>query len=260
MVIGWVDRQAEGDTAWRRVEAAQRDPRLPCLLIPQPAHAVLAGDLAAALLQTAFGELPPEILRAIQLHDSGWAANDAQQIQRLRDPARPGGKVVSFVAIPAAEAREAWTASIEIVEELTSVGARVVSKHFVMLAGQDPAHRTFIHAEGERRQRLENATLADGKRPTEADFDRWTAALQFCDLLSLYLLSGLTAPVKLSVAHPATPEVGAGVVLELEPGGLRLSAPILRAGSAFRVHALKHPLPAQGARVELLSWQVRELG
>ena len=89
MVIGWVHRDQQGASAWAQVEAAQRDVRLPCLLVPQPAHAVLAGELAAALLPTAFGELPPEIQRAIQMHDTGWAASDAQQIQRLRSGAGP---------------------------------------------------------------------------------------------------------------------------------------------------------------------------
>ncbi len=50
MVIGWAHREQQGASAWAQVEAAQRDVRLPCLLVPQPAHAVLAGELAAALL------------------------------------------------------------------------------------------------------------------------------------------------------------------------------------------------------------------
>src|SRR5271156_5953704 len=100
MVIGWVHREQQGASAWAQVEAAQRDVRLPCLLVPQPAHAVLAGELAAALLPTVFGELPPEIQRAIQMHDTGWAASDAQQIQRLRSGQAAKGIPVSFVAIP----------------------------------------------------------------------------------------------------------------------------------------------------------------
>jgi hypothetical protein len=47
MVIGWLQQEKEdgvpeGASAWARVEAAQRQRRLPCLLVPQPAHAVLA--------------------------------------------------------------------------------------------------------------------------------------------------------------------------------------------------------------------------
>ena len=44
MVIGWLQQEPEdglleGASAWARVEAAQRLKRLPCLLVPQPAHA-----------------------------------------------------------------------------------------------------------------------------------------------------------------------------------------------------------------------------
>src|SRR5271155_3219156 len=109
MVIGWVHREQQDGSAWAQVEAAQRDVRLPCLLVPQPAHAVLAGELAGALLPTAFGGLPPEIQRAIQMHDTGWAASDAQQIQRLRSGSGSTAAPVSFIAISPEEAAEAWT-------------------------------------------------------------------------------------------------------------------------------------------------------
>src|SRR5579859_2192669 len=107
MVIGWLqqqqeDRPEEGASAWTRVEAAQRQKRPACLLVPQPAHAVFAGELAEGLI--CFGKLPPEITRAIQMHDTGWAASDAQQIQRLRSGGAQAGDVVSFISIPPREA------------------------------------------------------------------------------------------------------------------------------------------------------------
>ena len=91
MVIGWLRREngAAGpepgrSSPWRMVEEAQKNPRLPCLLTPQPAHAVMAGDLAQALLPSVFGEIPQEIQQAIMMHDTGWAMIDAAQLQRLR--------------------------------------------------------------------------------------------------------------------------------------------------------------------------------
>ena len=62
MVIGWPEHEPKDGaqasaSAWAQVEAAQRDVRLPCLLVPQPSHAVLAGELAAALLPAPFGPL-----------------------------------------------------------------------------------------------------------------------------------------------------------------------------------------------------------
>ena len=185
MVIGSLQQETApfATSAWAKVEAAQRKIGLPCLLVPQPAHAVLAGELAAAL--TCFGELPPEIVRAIQMHDTGWALSDAQQIQRLRSAQGARGTPLSFVAIAPTEVEEAWTASIDTVETFSRTGAAVVSRHFTRIGQHDQAHRHFLQAEKSRQQRL-------GGSPQ--DIDRWTAALGFCDLVSLYLLSGLRGP------------------------------------------------------------------
>ncbi len=254
MVIGWLRRDLEGDdqtSAWARVDAAQRDARLPCLLVPQPAHAVLAGELAAGLLDTAFGELPAEIRQAIQMHDTGWASSDAQQIQRLRS-GPPEGKAVSFVAVSPAEASEAWTASIESVEALSKTGAIVVSRHFSLLAQHDQAHhQRFLQAEKSRQRKLE------GRQKVE-DLQRWTAALGFCDLVSLYLLTGLSREVEFPLAHPASlqAQTSPRVRLQIDGRNLRFTPGTVRTGSSLTIQALKHPLPAQGPRAETLQWEV----
>jgi hypothetical protein len=254
MVIGWLKRELEGDdqtSAWARVDAAQRDVRLPCLLVPQPAHAVLAGELAAGLLATSFGELPPDIKQAIQMHDTGWASSDAQQIQRLRSGPQ-AGNVVSFVAVSPAEAAEAWTASIDSVEALSKTGAIIVGRHFSLLAQHDQAHhQRFLQAEKSRQRKLED------KQKVE-DLDRWTAALGFCDLVSLYLLSGLSREVEFPLAHPASPQARTAprVRLEIDGRNLRFTPGTVRIGSSLTIQALKHPLPAQGPRAETLEWKV----
>ena len=195
MVIGWLPGE-EGSggpsSAWGRVEAAQRSARLPCLLVPQPAHAVLAGEIADALLPASFGALPPEIVRAIQMHDTGWAASDAQQIQRLRSGGPQAGKAVpiSFVAIPPGEAVEAWTTSIDTIEGWSKIGAIIVSRHFSLLVEHDQAHhQRFLQSERLRQRKLESSSMAKSE-----DLERWAAALGFCDLVSLYLASGLSQP------------------------------------------------------------------
>src|ERR1700749_1642085 len=104
MVIGFDQRESGGTSAagsaWAQVEAAQRDVRLPCLLVPQPAHAVLAGELAAALPPAPFAPLPREMERAIRMHDPGWAASDAEQIHRLRSGSAGANTApVSFIAV-----------------------------------------------------------------------------------------------------------------------------------------------------------------
>jgi Protein of unknown function (DUF3891) len=254
MVIGWVQRKLEGanGSAWPLVDAAQRNVQLPCLLVPQPSHAVLAGEIANALMPAAFGELPRVIKQAIQMHDTGWASSDAQQIQRLRGSQGSSLAPVSFVAIPPAEMIEAWTASIEAVEALSKEGALVVSRHFTLLARPDPAHQRFVKAEQARQQRLA------GGAPLEADLVRWTHALGFCDLASLYLLSGLNREVELPLAHPASPEAATAPRVTLSFAGktLRFAPVTLQAGSSLTIQALKHPIPAQGTRAETLAWEV----
>jgi Protein of unknown function (DUF3891) len=253
MVIGWVHREQQAASAWAQVEAAQRDVRMPCLLVPQPAHAVLAGELAAALLPTAFGELPPEIQRAIQMHDTGWAASDAQQIQHLRSAAGSRAAPVSFIAISPQEAAEAWSASIDAVEAFSKLGAIIVSRHFSLLSQHDqPHHQRFLQVEKARQRKLEAGT------PKGADLDRWTAALGFCDLVSLYLLSGLSREVEFPLAHPASAEARKAprVSLQVDPHHLRFAPATLRSGCALTIQALKHPMAAQGARFETLTWEV----
>ena len=261
MVIGYIAQAADAgaESPWALVEAAQRRLQLPCLLVPQPAHAVLAAELAAALLPSAFGDLPAEIARAIQMHDTGWAASDAQQIQRLR--AGPGGNAapVSFIAISPAEMIEAWTASVDSVEGLTKVGAQIVSRHFTLLAQQNqPLHQKFKQAEQGRQQRLAGSALADGKIPTEEDLARWTAALGFCDLVSLYLVSGLQAEVTFPLAHPADAEarLAPSVTMQIDGNFLHFEPAIVGAESLLTIQGLKHPVPAQGPRAETLAWEV----
>ena len=260
MVIGCLSGE-EGSgglsSAWARVEAAQRSARLPCLLVPQPAHAVLAGEIAAGLVAASFGELPTEIVRAIQMHDTGWASSDAQQIQRLRSGGPQASKAgpVSFVAVSPAEAAEAWTASIDSVEGLTKIGAIIVSRHFSFLAQHDQTHhQRFVRTERLRQQKLEASSKARGE-----DLERWTAALGFCDLVSLSLVSGLSGQVEFPLAHPTSPQAqtAARVKMQVEARKLRLTPETLRAGCILSIQALKHPVPAQGARAETLTWEVQ---
>jgi Protein of unknown function (DUF3891) len=253
MVIGWLQQEQDDDapdgaSAWARVEAAQRQKRSACLLVPQPAHAVLAGELAAGL--TCFGELPPEITRAIQMHDTGWAASDAQQIQRLRSGGAQSGHAVSFVDIPPREVEEAWTASINTVEALTKPGAMIVSRHFGLLAGHVAVHQRFVEAEKSRQRKLAASANDD-------DLARWTAALGFCDLVSLSLLSGLSR-VELPLAHPASPEAQTAPRVRMQVTGriLRFTPGVVRTGTSLSIQALKHPVPAQGPRAETLTWEV----
>jgi hypothetical protein len=251
MVIGWSQPEQQSSSqasgsAWAQVEAAQRQPRLPCHLIPQPAHAVLAGEIATDL--TCFGQLPPEIIRAIQMHDTGWASSDAHQIQRLRAPNAGDQTPISFLNIPPRETEEAWTASIEAVAAFSAKGAKVVSRHFTLLAQHDPVqHRHFLNGPHASKSEL------------QADIEVWTAALGVCDLISLYLVCGLTREVEFPLAHPASLQAknAPRVKMHLEGEKIRFTPEAALAGKTWTIHALRHPVPAHGPRSETMTWTVQ---
>lgn len=258
MVIGWVrsegDGAAEIDAAspWKRVEAAQRRSRLPCLLVPQPAHAVLAGRFAEALLPEPFGTLPREIVQAILMHDTGWAMIDAAQIQRLRS-GPPSARPVSFIENSPAESIEAWTASILNAERLGPGAGLVVSRHFTLL-GRGPEHREFVTAELKRQRRLAAACAEP-----DGVVARWVDALGFCDLLSLYLICGFSQGAEFTLAHRDSPEAqGASRVrLIKEDNLLRFTPRMFKAGMQVELEALRHPIAHPGdPRAERLSWRI----
>jgi hypothetical protein len=45
--------------------------------------------------------------------------------------------------------------------------------------------------------------------------------------------------------------------MQVEGPTLRFTPETLRAGCTLSIQALKHPVPAQGARAETLTWQVQ---
>ena len=260
MVIGWLKRDDDGDlaplSAWQRVEKTQNKPRIPCLLVPQPTHAVLAGELAGALLPNIFGDLPPEVQRCITMHDTGWAMIDAAQIQSLRSGSAQAARAtpVAFTANSPQETIEAWTASINSVERLSPAGGLVVSRHFTLLA--NPAlseHRRFSTIEQTRQRALK--AKASG---SASDLDRWTAALGFCDLVSLYMLTGLRLQTSFPLAHPSSQEAASAprVTLRFEGNRLCFSPAVFQSGFAFEVEALLHPVSADGPRTGKLRWEI----
>ena len=142
-------------------------------------------------------------MRAIQMHDTGWASSDAQQIQRLRSGGPQGqGSSGFFRGHPAREKRRKRGPPRSIPSKACpEMGAIIVSRHFSLLAQHDLAHhQRFLQAEKLRQRKLESA------HAKAEDLERWTAALGFCDLVSLYLLSGLSREVEFPLAHPASPQ------------------------------------------------------
>ena len=189
--------------AWTAVAATQQQNASAWWLIAQPDHAALAGELAAQFDTPEFPRLTGEVVRAIALHDAGWAKYDGGGVAgggkgNAPQPPRDGnGRPLSFLQAPVPMFVEAWKASILCAEEKAgAIGGLMVSGHFRRLAEhrlnavedspEDAARiRTFLKNE----TRQEEARLRRQPR-SRLEVERLVDLLQFCDLLSLYLCCG----------------------------------------------------------------------
>ena len=191
--------------AWDAVGRAQRPASDGYLLVHQPDHAHLAGELAQHLVIPEGPTLSEEIVRGIWAHDEGWAEFDSGHRKLEATAARysthavatdEGGKPLSFFDIKPGDALQAWRGSIESAETIAPIAGFIVSGHFHRLAtfGLDTKHysgddaeliQTFLAEEERRHERL----LKRQSRTAE-EVSYWTDVLRFCDLLSLVLCCG----------------------------------------------------------------------
>ncbi len=133
-----------------------------------------------------FPHITDEIVRAISLHDAGWGALDAAAIQ----DSRAGRKQPSsFVAAPASQFTAAWTASIETTQKISDVGAYMVSTHFFRISETHPVADKQVQG-FQKQETLRQRRLRSDIALKASDLDRLVDALQFCDVLSLYLCCG----------------------------------------------------------------------
>jgi uncharacterized protein DUF3891 len=189
--------EASGREAWPAFEKTQRTTGCFTGCISQPAHAALAARLATVLKPEVFGVLPPEVIDAIGWHDVGWADHDLSALEWAAEQ-----QPQSFLAYPAERAVQAWRKSIREAETRSPLAGILISRHFCLLAPRDsdPHHVAFVDQENRRRDPLEAASPLSSD-----DLDRFSAALGFCDLLSLCLCSGLAGSLQVPLAHPADP-------------------------------------------------------
>ncbi len=195
----------------------ERDP--PSAIVLQPDHSRVAGEIAKALHPGVFGALPPDVVRAIAEHDYGWSESDQQQIVNMHSqPLRP------FPELSPDEATASWRESIRRAEAVSPLEGVVVSRHFCALSLHNPAHQPFAREENERRRAVEEQLGI-----SSSDLDRYTGAIGFCDLASLYLCSGARAPAEFALGHPALPESrnAQKVVIEWRAGQPRFSRGLL---------------------------------
>jgi hypothetical protein len=226
--------------AWESVDREQQ--RLTgakeCWMIPQPAHSALAGEMAAQLDPKVFPNLSAEVVRAIAMHDAGWGRPDAEAIQdsRGKGASRPA---LSFLTTAPDVILRAWVESIVATEKLSAIGGYMVSRHFQAIGkvqlpiAKDPkAVERFIAKEDDRQR-----TLMRKISLKEPDLNRVVEALQFCDLLSLYLCANPPEPV---VEFPQQVK-GTKMRLWRERQICVMEPSPFKQESSFAVSAIRHP-------------------
>lgn len=233
-------RSSRMEPIWAALERSQhQDFSAGCWLIPQPAHAALAGDVAAHLAPKTFPGITPEVVRAIALHDAGWSLDDAAVIQESRAKGAKA-KPYSFIAAAPRDTVAAWTGSVEIAGKSSPLGAFLVSRHFAAIAeayrgkADAPTAKVldaFLAQESSRRQRLRRKIAC-----TDAELDRILEALQFADLLSLYLACGLSGDVE----FPQNVR-GEAIRLTRHADSIQLAPNPFTGEYTLEIAALRHP-------------------
>jgi hypothetical protein len=191
------ETEASGHDAWQAFAKTQQAADRVTGCISQPAHAALAARLAAALNPGIFGPLPPEVIDTIGRHDAGWAEPDLAALEYAGETPPQ-----SFVTCSSEGSVRAWRKSIREAEARAPLAGILTSQHFCLLAPRDsdPHHDAFVAEETPRR------SLQEAASPHSSDdLARFTAALGFCDLLSLCLCSGLIGTVQMPLAHAGDP-------------------------------------------------------
>src|SRR5438270_1934110 len=221
----------ESVSAWQAVQEREKLRASEFWMVTQPAHAALAGDLAAALTDDLFGSIDATISRSIALHDAGWSLDDADQIEKLR--ADPRLKPRSFLDASVEEFLLAWKKSIDTAEKFAPIGGYLVSRHFERLSERDAEkdREALAHFRSQEKQRQKKLRSRISLVEEQA-LERLVDALQFCDLLSLYLCSGSKRSVTFD--KPALTVKRAGDEYQLEPFPFREHR-------QFSFSAMRHP-------------------
>ena len=237
---------------WKVIERIQRQPYESCWMITQPSHAALAGEFAAKLTGTLVPKLDAAIVRAIALHDAGWGVPDSQAIMQSRSAERGGPR--SFIDCAVSEFVEAWEKSIDVAASTGPAGGYIVSRHFCRIAESSAAQITTGDRERAARflghEAARQKHLAAKQDHSVEELEQLTDALQFCDLLSLYVCSGARDSAEF-------PEYfGLKIRLTVEEESYRLEPQVIEPGAEFAVAALRHPATKEetGREITIKIW------
>ncbi|MFN8476172.1 MAG: DUF3891 family protein [Anaerolineae bacterium] len=100
------------------------------IVITQPAHAWMAGQMAAAWGNDAFGDVSPrdEVCLAAAQHDVGWVAWEQAPTLNQRT-----GRPYTFLELPTADHVRIWSSAVPAVLVQSRYAALLVSLHFTGL-------------------------------------------------------------------------------------------------------------------------------
>ena len=222
---------SESVSVWSAVEERQKQNAAAYWLVTQPSHAALAGDLAAALRDELFGHIDDIVARCIALHDAGWSMDDAGQIQRLR--ADSNQKPLGFIDATVDHSLHAWTASIEAAEKFAPVGGYLVSRHFERISNRESARDHSRLEAFRKREKVRQEKLRKSIDLEQPALEKLLDALQFCDVLSLYLCCGSQRPVTFDKPKLRITRNGEEYRIEHSP---------FRDHCQFSFAALRHPV------------------
>jgi hypothetical protein len=197
----------------------QSNVKPPHAIVLQMAHSQLTGQLAQALRTKLFGKIPADVVEAARQHDFGWIESDADQLEHLEEQ-RPK----PYSLVPDEVEISSWRNSLRRTEKAAPLISILISRHFCFLSKDNPPHQEFLQQETRRRERIESSFGFSAD-----DLSRWTAAVGFCDLLSLYLGCGSTEDAEFPLSHPADPAAAHApkVILSWKDGAPAFTPPVL---------------------------------
>ncbi len=176
-----------------RMESAEAEQYL---LVGQPDHARISGEMAAKFSASFLPTMDDAVARAISAHDAGWSQFPFERDLSGDPPLTDNGRPQHFMQVPLEESLAAWNGSIKAAGEINPLGEYMVSGHFSRIAkmriqmeldtAEAESHlANFVREEEEAQSRLEQRIGLSRPQLTE-----YVDLLQFADVLSLYLCCG----------------------------------------------------------------------
>ncbi len=230
------------EPAWAIVARLQGIESEQYLLVGQPDHAKLSGEIAAKITASFFPKIDESTARAISAHDAGWAQFPFERDLQGEPPRTQTGRPQHFMQVSLAEALAAWEGSIKAAGEISPLGEYMVSAHFSRIGHMrlqmevDSTEDTKLLKNFIRGEEEYQAKLAAKTGLGQDDLNSYVDLLQFCDVLSLYLCSGSKEPADFPQEFQ-----GRSISLRYEDGVYRTSPSIFNETQRFHIPVRVYP-------------------